>query len=164
MARTDFPICANPNCKQKFGEGKDVKVNFGYHERCSPHCKKHDPNLVLKSKATRKEKYGDENYVNIEAMQKTVAKHIELDPDYYKKKTIKTKKTLLEKYGAENYVNVEAMLNTKHKKQLEDPNYLVKQIEKAKATKTRNHGDSNWNNRKKAIKTNNERFGYDWAS
>lgn len=162
--RTDFPTCKNEACGKKFGMGKNVKVNEGYNERCSWDCMHSDKSLVMKAKATRKRKYGSENYVNVDAMRATVAKHIEEDPEYYKKRTAKCKATKKRNHGDENYSNVDKMLETKAKHAAEDPDYYKKKEARTKATKLRKHGDPNWNNREKAGDTHESHFGvrYRW--
>ena len=44
-------------------------------------------------KATKKRKYGNENYINVEKMKSTVKLHKEENPDYYLEREQKAKAT-----------------------------------------------------------------------
>lgn len=75
------------------------------------------PDMIAKAKNTRKEKYGDENYVNIE----------------------KCKHTKFLKYGDENYANVEKMKQTKLTKN--NGHYFTNDIiQKSNESKLRRYG------------------------
>ena len=95
--------------------------------------------IVAKSKQTRFEKYGDENYNNRSQISATKQRKKNEDPDYYSQQVAKGKQTKLEKYGDENYNNKE----------------------KRKKTSLECYGDENWNNREQATKTCLEKYGVD---
>jgi hypothetical protein len=90
-----------------------------------------------KTKDTKKEKYGDENYNN----------HL---------KSLNTKK---EKYGDENYNNQQKMKDTT-KCRYNDENY--RNSRKTKNTKKEKYGDENYYNDEKFKKTCLERFGNEY--
>ena len=112
-----------------------------------------------KMKKTKLERYGDENFNNLE----------------------KCKKTKLKKYGSENYVNIEKMKQTNLEKYGVENVYQSKEIIKKckqtclerygdekfrnslkiKQTKLERYGDENFNNRDKAKETNLEKYGTD---
>lgn len=81
--------CINNN-KQEMIERQKKTFNKKYGVNFYPQHK----DFVKKQKQTKLEKYGDENFVNIE----------------------KAKKTKLEKYGDENYINIEKVKKTNLKK------------------------------------------------
>ena len=53
----------------------------------------HPSDYSLKVKATKLERYGDENYVNIDKIKQTVKQHSEENPYYYFDREQKTKAT-----------------------------------------------------------------------
>ena len=94
----------------------------------------------IKSKNTKKEKYGDENYNNIEKRINTnISKYGHTHHNKLKIFTDKIKKTKKEKYGDENYNNVIKSKNTKKEK----------------------YGDENYNNQDKLKETLLNRYGVD---
>lgn len=134
----------------------DRSVNFnryseGYYTYCSIKCRNNDPKLKMigdinpmkkKSvielvKETKKNRYGDENYVNVN----------------------KAKKTKDKRYGNENYNNREKAIETSQKKHGVD-NYTNR--EKAKETSFNRYGDEYYNNQKKTIKTNLVNHGVEY--
>jgi len=152
--RSDFPTCKNEACGKKFGMGKNVKVNEGYNERCCLKCVHKDPTVPTKGKATKKDRYGDENWNNADKMKATRDQHISENPDYYLEVSKKCKATKKRNHGDENWNNRSKMVETKARKAAEDPEYY----------KLRNHGNPNWNNREKTIETNRRIRGCDWPA
>lgn len=125
-------------CK-KCGKRCDFKsIKLGYHMYCSNSCAQSDPKTISKSKQTRKERYGNENFSNRE----------------------KAKQTCLEKYGVENPQQLKSVreksLKTKHERYGET---CEKIIEKTKQTKRERYGNENYNNLELAKKTNLEKYG-----
>lgn len=86
------PICGKKN---KFNGYKK-----GHYSHCSTRCSSLDKNVLNKSKLTKLEKYGDENYHNIEQMKKTNLKkygtQFSLSSEEIRQKI---KNTNLKKYG-----------------------------------------------------------------
>jgi len=128
--------------------------------------------VISKTKSTKKEKYGNENYVNVEKVKKT---KLEKYGDENYNNIEKGRKTKLARYGDENYRNMEMFSNTwkKHtekekesrriktkKTKLErygDENYH--NIEKTKQTYLIKYGDENYRNIEKTKQTKLEKYG-----
>lgn len=168
-----------PKCQECGTEVLFEKIGKGYYKTCSEKCRcgqtaikvrertnmnkfgvpnvMCDDKFINKIKQTKKERYGDENYCNVEKIKKT---NYEIYGNEYpirlKKIQKKIKKTNLEKYGDENYVNVEKAKETKLRR-YGNANYV--NTEKIKETKLERYGDENYNNRNKAKKTSEERYG-----
>lgn len=115
----------NPmDCKEIIQKVKDNWINKSQEEKGI---------LTKKTKQTKLEKYGNENYNNGESISKTKSSRTQEQID---EETRKSKQTKLEKYGDENYINVEKGIQTKLKK------YGVKSFtnsEKAMQTKIENN-------------------------
>lgn len=99
-----------------------------------------------KSKRTRFERYGDENYNNIE----------------------QNKQTCLKRYGVENVFQSEEIKNKIKQKCLEDYGVeYTSQIEgfgdKVKQTKRERYGDENYNNQEKSKQTCFEHYGVEYS-
>ena len=128
-----------------------------------------------KSRKTKLERYGDENYVNKEKISES---HKNNWSEHKEERIKKVKETKLERYGDKNYVNKEKIKETQIKKygsvenaylhnsiktkqtKLEkygDETYV--NVEKAKQTKLERYGDENYTNHKKAEETNIEKYG-----
>jgi len=104
---------------------------IGYRKTCSFICSNNSKEKIDKSKETRLEKYGDENYNN----------------------SYKGKKTKLEKYGDENYNNRESAFATNRERYGSHSAMKNKNIiEKVKNTKEMRYGNSNFNNVEKITK------------
>ncbi|MFW5847649.1 MAG: hypothetical protein ACOCVF_01855 [bacterium] len=148
-----IPQCLNCNKPVRFS----YKNGAGYNKYCSLVCSNKSPitknkikqanlnkygvectlslkNVQDKSKRTKKEKYGDENYRNVEQSKKTKI----IRYGKYFNNIDKAKQTKKEKYDNENYNN----------------------RSQSKITKLKKYGDENYNNRKKAIKTHLDKYGY----
>ena len=92
--RTAFKECEHPNCHRLLGVGCDMKVNVDYGKHCSRKCKATNPAQIAQIKKTKKENYGNENFVNVE----------------------KAKQTKFERYGDPNYQNMDAVYKTKEER------------------------------------------------
>jgi len=133
------PMCKNKNCNNRVNF---ISYSRGYYQYCSIKCRNTDKNLIeenkkllikkygvdnpmkisevkKKSKKTKKEKYNNENFINIDKIKKT--KREKYGNEYYnnRKKAIKTsitnfgekninnrekaKQTMLNKYGVDVY-------------------------------------------------------------
>jgi len=115
-----------------------------------------NPEIIQKSKNTKLEKYGDENYNNSDKNLKTREKNGTLNSS--KEIQEKRKKTKLEKYGNETYVNVTKMNETKKKRGTLPSSPSV--IEKSRATKIKNNSfRSSKKVQEKTKKTKLERYG-----
>ena len=123
-----------------------------YRKWCSPQCQASDNECITKSKLTRLELYGDENYINIEKSRETrMYKNCgSWSPDDFAEKCRKTKR---ERYGDETYTNSEKAKKTLAKHIDENPNFWKDRENKIKATKIANGHDPNWNNREKFSQT-----------
>lgn len=126
-------ICGNEKYLKYRTYLKSLKNHNIY--ACSTKCSS------IKNKKTKLEKYGSENYYNIEKYKNTCIKkygvEFGLQSDKIKEKT---KRTKLEKYGDENYNN----------------------IDKNRKTKLEKHGDENYNNRIKFKETNIKLYGVEY--
>ena len=110
---------------------------------------------------TKQEKYGDENYNNREkAKQTNLIKYETEHPLQNPLILSKVKETKLKKYGIENYNNQEQIKATCYQK-YQAHYYLGTTycISKSKETKLKKYGDENYNNTPKRIKTNFQKYG-----
>ena len=123
------PIC---NKKNKFLITK-------YSEHCSKQCSSKDPNRIKKIKQTKKEKYGDENYVNREQAAKTCK----------------------ERYGVDNASKSSLI---KQKISIANKKCAKQALEKRKQTKKEKYKDENYNNKLKGKQTCKERYGVEHYS
>lgn len=105
------PVCGKKN---KF-------LTTKYSEHCSKECSSRDPNRIKKIKQTKKERYGNENYVNSEKAKETCnikygvsnasksniikQKISEANKKCAKEALIKRNKTKEERYNNKNYNN-----------------------------------------------------------
>lgn len=113
-----------------------------YRTACSSECSIHDKNRLLKVKQTKKKKYGNEKYVNIELARKTRLTNYGSwhSTDFSKK----VKQTKLERYGDENYSNGEKRKATNLRKYgIEYPQQLENVKEKQRLTVLRKYGVPN---------------------
>jgi len=139
------PICINQVCNN---HTHFKNYSEGYYQYCSISCRNRDTKLkligdknpmknsnnIIKAKKTKKERYGDENYVNIN----------------------KIKKTKKERYGDENFNNRDKFKETTFE------TYGVMGFtnrEKAIETNLNKYGVAYYNNREKAIQTNLKKHG-----
>lgn len=94
--------------------------------------------MVEQNKKSKLEKYGNENYTNVQKRKKTLS---EKDEQYWLTRKQKVEATSLERYGATNIFKTEEF-----KKE-------------AKKTKLEKYGDEKYNNRDKYILTNKKKYG-----
>lgn len=171
--------------------GKKVKFNFKkncFNSYCSMKCQNSDPLKKEKTKLTKLEKYGDENYNNIKKQIETneikygvksyfqtknfIEKAKQTNIKKYgvewwlqtKECKIQSKKSKLEKYGDENYNNREKANETCLVKYgVENPKKCKSVIEKDKNTCLLKYGVKSYTQteeyKQKVIKTNLERYG-----
>ncbi len=109
----------------------------------------------IRGKITKKEKYGDENYVNVKQM-------IDTKKIIYgnSNNTEKIKNTIKQKYGVNNIFeldNVKEKIKKTKKEKYGNENYNNR--DKMKRTKKDRYGDENYNNMEKNIKTCFEKYG-----
>lgn len=118
------------------------KANNTFNKYCSAKCQNSDPEKIKKDKCSKFEKYGDENYNNMEKNKKTCLEKYGTSSFAKTEEYInKTKKTNLEKYGVEWWLQTDTCKN------------------EAKKAKKEKYGDENYNNRNKAKKTTLEKYG-----
>ena len=153
---TDRPKCQY--CKSNYVNRFIIEKNQ-YGKWCCPKCQASDNECIQKSKNTRKQKYGDENYSNKKQTLKTLKQKEINDPLYWEKRIAKTKATKLKNHGDENFVNVKKIKQTVEKHKAENPNYYYDREQKTKQTKIANGHDPNWNNREKYHQTCIKNFG-----
>lgn len=151
--RIAFKECEHPNCHNLIGIGCDMKVNVDYGKHCSKECVWDDPQFIANIKKTKKEKYGNENYVNVEKCKKT--KFEKYGNENYNN-TEKGKKTKQERYGDPFYNNREKEKETVKKYIEENPNYYSDITKKQKETCLEKHGDPNYRNIEKQKETWNQ--------
>lgn len=99
---TDFPKC--DTC------GKSILINVisiskGYNKTCSQKCSGCNEQRILKVKSTCLNKYGNENYTNVQKHQQTRHQHLKEDPLFQEKINRKTRATKLLRYGSETFNN-----------------------------------------------------------
>ena len=125
--------CDRPHYKQCVICGKDMDY-FYRGDCCSNKCRE------LKRKQTKLEKYGDENYHNMEKAKQTLLKNYGVE-NVYQLESVKAKirKTNLERYGVENVY--------------QRPDVRKNCMSKAYTKETK----------QKRIKTNLERYGVEYA-
>ena len=155
----DRPKCQK--CKSKYVV-KYLKDKDCYTKWCSPKCQASDDECIEKCKATRREKYGDENFNNKDQRSETLKKKACEDTSYWEKRVKKTKATKLKRHGSESYNNIEKIKETLHQRESEDSSFWKKREEKTKQTKISNGHDPNWNNREKAKETCKSNYGVEW--
>jgi hypothetical protein len=144
---TDRPLCKH--CGSNYVCNFNRKTN-DYGNWCSPKCQASDKTCIEKSKKTKLNKYGNENYTNTEKSKITRNdKYGSYSPNDF---SDKIKQTKIKKYGDKNYVNVEKSKKTKLKK-YGDENY--NNIEKCKKTKFERYNCEYYNNREKFLTTIN---------
>ena len=85
---TDRPKCQY--CKSNYVNRFIIEKNQ-YGKWCCPKCQASDNECIQKSKNTRKQKYGDENYSNKKQTLKTLKQKEINDPLYWEKRIAKTK-------------------------------------------------------------------------
>ena len=136
------------------GKPATFHIRLGFILRCDDkECKR--KYAIYKSKKTKLEKYGDENYRNFEKIKQTKLERYG-DPNYNNRP--KMKQTKFERYGDPNYNNYEKNIQTKFERYGE---YFVNE-EKRKATKKLKYGDENYVNKEKAKETYKQKTGYDY--
>lgn len=143
-------VCGNPT---KFKSLKE-----GYRRTCCTKCATSDPDRVVKAKATKLEKYGDENYNNRDKYKNTRGdrKWGFADPATHSK--------IRDIYGTDNVSKLDD-IKTK-KKQTFNKNHQTEESRKnittkTKSTKRKKYGDENYNNRSQAKQTTQKRYGVD---
>lgn len=103
-----------------------------------------------KSKQTKLERYGDENYNNSTQASKTKKSFSEKQKaDIQEKK----KCTLEEKYGSKNFKDIEKWRKTIERRFGSFENYMNLIMQKSKQTKLERYGDENYTNKEKAAET-----------
>lgn len=109
-----------------------------------------------KSRKTKKERYGDENYVNKEKIKES---NINSWEENKEERIAQTKQTKLERYGDENYNNPQKNIETQIKNFGSVENAHKVSFTKSKKTKKERYGNENYVNSKQAKKTKLERYG-----
>lgn len=145
-------------CKKRYGDEnynnheQTVRTNIERYGGVAPACDKevHDKimesfrktysergdEIDAKKKQTNLERYGNENYRNVEKIKETWANKTDKERNEIKEKT---RQTFINKYG--------------------DPGY--RNIEKGKQTKLERYGNPNYNNMEKNMKTVLKKYGVD---
>lgn len=125
-----------------------IKEKNEYSKWCCPSCQASDPECIAASKTTRKERYGNENFNNVQQAKKT---RLEKNGGQYHSEDFgsKMKATKKKNHGDENFVNPEKAKATIAEKLEENPDFWKDREKKTKQTKIANGYDPNWNNREK---------------
>lgn len=153
---TEHPVCETCGNIVRFD-----RFERGYNRFCSPGCVSKNSNIKIKKqltceshygvdnpsknkdiqekkRITKIEKYGNENYVNIEQIRATK----------------------LERYGDENYNNIEKRINTCRERFGVDSYMETEQfVSESQQTKQDRYGDKNYNNPEKNKSTKLVRYG-----
>lgn len=148
--RTAFKECEHPSCHNLLGIGCDMKVNVDYGKHCSRKCKATNPAQITQIKKTKKEKYGNENFVNVEKAKQTKFERYG-DPNYQNMDAVY--KTKQERYGDPFYNNREKEKETVKKHIEENQNYYQEISKKCKKTKLELYGNPNYINSEKQKET-----------
>lgn len=90
---------------KKYGENNINNFKKAHLTRVSKYGSYHPKDFPDKVKSTKKKKYGNENYVNVEKMKQTVKKHREENPNYYYDREQKTKMTKVKNGHDPNWNN-----------------------------------------------------------
>ena len=149
----DRPLCQK--CHKNHVCSFD-KQKMEYRKWCSPRCQASDPSCIASSKATRKSKFGDENYVGVDKARETRYKNNDgkWHADDFQKKCNATNVANGHNPG---WNNAEKAAETLKQHLEEDQDFWSKREQKSKATKVANGKDPNWNNREKFKITINNR-------
>lgn len=156
-------------CLKLFG----VKNNFQRHE-CKQKAKQtkkeryEDENFnnMEKIKQTKRERYGNENFNNLEKNRQTCKQKYGVENVFQLEKCKKkAKQTKKERYGDENFLNIEKTKQTNLKNLGTEWPLSNKEVyKKAKYTKKQKYGDENYNNPEKIKQTNLKNIGVEWPS
>lgn len=103
-------------CKVCGKETSFIGFRRGYCKCCSKKCTDSDSERTIKTKNTLRKKYGNENYVNVEAIRHAWNQKSQEEMEDIEKKRKQTKEL---KYGNEKYNNVEKIQRTRKDKQKE---------------------------------------------
>lgn len=133
-----------------------------------------NPEEMKKYRQTKLERYGNENYTNIEKMKRTrklknkgvfwtdnqieQVKQTKLKRygiSYGKVNLIKARQTKLERYGNETFTNTEKIKQTWLNKSESEKKLIVL---KGKRTKLKKYGNENYNNSEKRLNTFNQKY------
>lgn len=79
--------------KKKYGEDNITNAKKAYATRMAKYGTFHPKDQISKVKKTKLERHGNENYVNVEKMQQTIAQCIAKNPNYYYDREQKAKQT-----------------------------------------------------------------------
>lgn len=138
LFRINYDITELPKCKQCGNNVQFVSFNKGYNNFCCSHCARINETTLNKKKATKLQRYGNENYNNCE----------------------KAKQTCLYRYGNENYRNIEKIKQTCILKYgVENCMQDNKVKEKMHVTKFLRYGDMYYNNPEKYKQTCMKKYG-----
>lgn len=106
--QTHSPICIAKQQQTKtckYGAGRKAIYDKASKTRHEKYGKHHPDSFVMKSRATKKRKYGNEKYVNVEKIKQTVERHKSENPDYYAEREQKTKATKVKNGHDSNWNN-----------------------------------------------------------
>ena len=117
----DFPKCKT--CGKYVGLQKNISMWRGYPEHCSIQCRNNDPIILAKQ-------------------IKTLKRHFNEDPQYFKKLEQKKKQTKIKNGHAPNWTNSKKAKETIAK----NPNHWKERNVKTKETKLKLHGNPNYIN------------------
>jgi len=125
------------NCSNKCNLKKE-RIATVNKKKYGHECSLLNDLVIVKTKETKLERYGDENYLN----------------------EAKRRKTKLERYGDEYYVNHEQTVKTNLERYCVKSTLELEEVKhKSDNTKIIKYNDVNYNNRKKSRKTKLDRYG-----
>lgn len=163
-------ITTHPRCKTCDSEDVNFKGRkIGFSDFCSVSCSKKHPDTQAKYRASLKEKYGTEDLLNSDQLQKKIrekynGKHFTQTEEFKEKQKQKN----IEKYGHESYFQTKefkekAKQTNLKKRGVESHNQSQEVIEKKKKIWTEKYGVDNPAKAKevqsKIQETNLERYG-----
>ena len=142
--------CGNKKCQIKLREIKSKQTKLERYGN-------ENYNNISKCKQTKLERYGNENYCNREQAIKNTD---------YKKRQEKIEKTCLERYGIKNGGGskeaLEKIKNTLLKRYGVESSWKIKEVkEKSKQTKLEKYGNENYTNPQKTKETCLKKYGVD---
>jgi len=153
-----YKKCCNNKCAGKYRalSGIAYKATEKTHiTNTEKYGKNYKRNFSIKSKQTKLEKYGDENYNNFEQISKT---KLEKYGDENYNNFDKMVSTNLSRYGVKHFSNPEKAKQTclsKYGTETYNNNKLAKQ------TKLLKYCDENYNNRQKSKQTCKSKYGFE---
>lgn len=98
----DFPVCETCKSSENFKKINTSNLKVPYNKHCCLKCAANDKNIIQQRKLTKLERYGNENFSNIEKAKQTFLNHKRNNENFIKQIVEKREQTCLKKYGCIN--------------------------------------------------------------